>query len=381
MKRWKRKLGRLLFVRRLLSPWFAAVYALVWYRFAKLCRYGGVRRNVPVFLACLLFFAGYLLAYWIELYLYRKNSAGQVIEELWLAGNRVRLPDGTEFDYQEIRWYRKKKHQIWLFLKGHRFLWLDTESFLKKNQEYLEVMLTQSGVFATHFWRLPMAALLGIVTLWGALHVNQSAQPYNGKLSWVLQDFKHTRRVTLVHDNIYEDGLDGILTDIRSEVELPEKLYLINSFNLHFAADGTVLTLDTFVKGYDREKEIGGTYLISYNRSQSRKIEIYVNSWEGPPAEDPEENRVKDLTPLLAGMGVIPLEDTVAEWDQEVYGILYYGERSWYSTEGIRYIGPDGTVTLPDRMGTDAIEGPSISVFCPEDESITPVRYLYHGTL
>ena len=62
----------------------------------------------------------------------------------------------------------------------------------------------------------------------------------------------------------------------------------------------------------------------------------------------------KDLTPLLEAMRVLPLRETVENWQQEVYGILYYGERSW---------------------------GYSISVFCPENEAKTPVRYLYRGIL
>lgn len=377
MKQWNRKLKHLLFVWRLLNPWFAAVYGLAWLRIAKLCRYGGVRRNLPVLLACLLFFAGYLIFYGIELHLYRRNSKKQVIGELWLSGNRIRLPDKTEFDYQEIRRYQKKGNQIWLFLKGHRFLWLNTEEFTDKNREYLEVMLTQRGILATHFWKIPMLLLIGGITAAGAFHVWQSAQPYVGKLSWALQDLEHRRRVPLTHNNIYRDGLDGIFADIGTKISLPEKLYLENSFNLHFAADGTVLTFYTFVKGYDKEEGIGGTYLISYDRAHGDQIEIYVNEFQEEPDLPPE----KDLTPLLEGMRVIPLSDTVAPWEQEIYGILYYGERSWYSTEGIRYIGQDGTITFPDEMTGDVLEGPSISVFCPEDESITPVRYLYQGVL
>lgn len=378
MKLWKRKLRGLLFFRRLLSPWFTVVYGAAWYRLVRLCRFGGIRRNLPILALCALLFVGYLIFFWAELFLYQKKSGRQMMTELWLSGNRVRLPDGTEFDYKEVRWYKKKKDQIYLFLKGHRFVWLDTEDFLRENKEYLEVKLTQRGILATHFWKLPMAFLIAAITIAGGFQIVQSAKPYNGKLSWALERLKHERQVTLTHNNIYEDGLEGIFEDIRKKVPLPETLYLENSFNLHFDADGTVLTLVTFVRGYDSEKGFGGTYLISYNRGRSDKIEIYVNEFQN----EPDFDDVEELEPLFKGMQVIPLRDTVEAWDQDTYGILYYGIRNWgYNTTGIRYISADGTITEPFEPLLEEIEGASISVFCPEDESITPVRYIYQGVL
>lgn len=378
MKKWKRKLKSLLFTRRLLSPWFLVFYGLFWYRFCRLCRYGGVRRNLPVLLVCALFFLGYLIFFLVEASLYKRQSRQEIFYELWMKDNQVKLPDETEFDYGEIRWYQKKRNQIWIFLKGHRFVWLNTEDFSDRNREYLELMLTQKGIFATHFWKYPVMLLLVLVTGAGAFHVGQSAMPYNGRLSWLLQDMKDRRRVTLEHDNIYRDGLDGILEDIRTKVDLPEKLCLVNSFNLHFSADGTVESLYTFVQGYDGEGNFVDTYLISYDARKSNRLDIYLHGYGGDTVFD----RTKDLEPLFKAMRVIPLKDTVADWDQDTYGILYYGERSWgYNSEGIRYINGEGVVTMPGEFVSGEIEGPSVSVFCPEDESITPVRYLYQGVL
>ena len=75
------------------------------------------------------------------------------------------------------------------------------------------------------------------MTFLGAAGTAWSAVPFNGKLSWVINELQSSRRVRLVHNNIYEDGLDGLLEDIRGKVDLPEKLCLVNSFNLHFRAD------------------------------------------------------------------------------------------------------------------------------------------------
>lgn len=79
---------------------------------------------------------------------------------------------------------------------------------------------------------------------------------------------------------------------------------------------------------------------------------------------------------------VLPLRDAVADWKEEVYGILYYGERSWgYNRDGIRYLDRDGAVSLPPELIEQEIVGYSVSIFCPENESVMPKRYLYRGLL
>lgn len=380
----KGRLRGFLFTERLFSLLFLVFYIPAWGAFVRLCLYGGVRRNLPVLAVCVLFFLVYLAVYFAEVRLYKKRSPGKRYTQAELKENRVLLwkeeegqENSAEFDLKDLRWYRKKKGQIFLFLKGHRFVWLDTERLSEQKREFLELKLTQKGVFAARFWRIPIALLLAAVTFLGAAGVVWSGIPYNGKLSWALEELRSSRKVRLVHDNIYEDGLDGILEDIRKRVDLPETLCLVNSFNLHFRADGTVESLYTFVKGFDEEGNFVDSYLIDYDRSSSDKITVWLGG-----AADTDFDREKDLTPLVEAMRVLPLQETVENWNEEVYGILYYGERSWgYSTEGIRYLEPDGSVSLPGAFVSEEIKGYSISVFCPENEAAAPVRYLYRGIL
>lgn len=346
---WRRKLRGFLWTRRLLSPLFLAVYVPAWGAFLRLCLYGGVRRNLPLLALCMLFLAGYLAVYLAELRMYGKRSPRQIFAEIELEENQLTAVQGKEawqtFDLKDVRWYRKKKGQIFLFLKGHRFVWLDAEGLSEQKREFLELKLTQKGIWATGFWRLPVALLLAAVTFLGAAGVVWSAVPFNGKLSWVIHGLQTSRKVRLIHDNIYEDGLDGILEDIRKKVDLPETLCLVNSFNLHFQADGTVESLYVFVKGFDENGEFVDSYLIDYKAHSSDKVII----WLGGAADESYEQE-KDLKPLLEAMRVMPLRETVEGWQQDSYGIRYYG-------------------------------GNSISVFCPEDESVAPVQYLYRGVL
>ena len=381
---WRRKLRGFLWTGRLFCPLFLVVYVTAWGAFVRLCLYGGVRRNLPLLALCMTFFAVYLIVYLVELCLYGKRSLKRIFSQFEIEENRIAAEweeddrkQQAVFELRDVRWYRKKKGQIFLFLKGHRFVWLDTEQISEQKREFLEMKLTQRGILATHFWRIPIALILAGVTFLGAAGTAWSAVPFNGKLSWVINELQSSRRVRLVHNNIYEDGLDGILEDIRGKVDLPEKLCLVNSFNLHFQADGTVETLYTFVKGFDENGNFVDSYLISYDAADSDKITIWLGG-----AADMEFDQEKDLEPLLEAMRVLPLKETVENWQEDIYGILYYGERSWgYSTEGIRYLEPDGSVSYPGAYVSAEIKGFSVSVFCPENEAVTPVRYLYRGIL
>lgn len=381
---WRRKLRGFLWTGRLFCPLFLVVYVTAWGAFVRLCLYGGVRRNLPLLALCMAFFAVYLIVYLVELCMYGKRSLKRIFSQFEIEENRIAAEweeddrkQQAVFELRDVRWYRKKKEQIFLFLKGHRFVWLDTEQISEQKREFLEMKLTQRGILATHFWRIPIALILAGVTFLGAAGTAWSAVPFNGKLSWVINELQSSRRVRLVHNNIYEDGLDGILEDIRGKVDLPEKLCLVNSFNLHFRADGTVETLYTFVKGFDENGNFVDSYLISYDAADSDKITIWLGG-----AADMEFAQEKDLEPLLEAMRVLPLKETVENWQEDIYGILYYGERSWgYSTEGIRYLEPDGSVSYPGAYASAEIKGFSVSVFCPENEAVTPVRYLYRGIL
>ena len=61
------------------------------------------------------------------------------------------------------------------------------------------------------------------------------------------------------------EDADAVLvrSAVMHDMDLPEKLCLVNSFNLHFRADGTVETLYTFVKGFDENGNFVDSYLIS----------------------------------------------------------------------------------------------------------------------
>ena len=90
-------------------------------------------------------------------------------------------------------------------------------------------------------------ALLGTIYFGG--RIIYSAIPYNGHLSWKLDELWKKREVDFVHDNFFEDGIEGILTDLEEKLEMPKNLYVVNGFKMSFNETGKVQTLDTFLYG------------------------------------------------------------------------------------------------------------------------------------
>lgn len=184
---------------------------------------------------------------------------------------------------------------------------------------------------------------------------------------------QNKKTVKLKHDNIYEDGIDGLLEDLGKVIDFPQHMMLKNSFNLHFAPDGTISSIDTMWYGYDERYTYVDSYLISYDRSKS----VYISVWFGGGTGDVYDVE-KDVNVLFEALRVIPVEDAVKDWEEPEYGILYKGVRDWgYNTEGIYYIDKEKHIDIPSEVVYQEIKGPTVSVFCPKDESITPKRYIY----
>lgn len=61
-----------------------------------------------------------------------------------------------------------------------------------------------------------------------------SAIPYNGALSWKIDEWRNQKKIELTHTNFFETGVEGILEDIETELDLPDELYVQNKFQLSF---------------------------------------------------------------------------------------------------------------------------------------------------
>lgn len=150
-------------------------------------------------------------------------------------------------------------------------------------------------------------------------------------------------KITLKHDNFFDDSVAGILEDLDNEIGLPKKIYLVNHFNVTFYATGEIAAIDTFFYGEDEDGETR-TYLVDYNRKKSSKMTVYINNYA---KTDYEENMC--LTPLFELLGNIKVKEQVDSWAEETkshtFGISYSGKRAFTSADSLQVINAENTDT------------------------------------
>ena len=150
--------------------------------------------------------------------------------------------------------------------------------------------------------------MLGTIYFGG--RIIYSAIPYNGHLSWKLDELWKKREVDFVHDNLFEDGIEGILTDLEEKLEMPKNLYVVNGFKMSFNETGKVQTLDTFLYGKNK-KGTEKTYLITYDRKINEKIIVWVNG-----EANADYNADMRFEPMLRILEKADSENQVKMWWQ-----------------------------------------------------------------
>lgn len=65
-----------------------------------------------------------------------------------------------------------------------------------------------------------------LVTLYSGGHVIYSAIPYNGALSWKIDEWLRKKEIKLVHNNFFKDGVEGVLLDLDEAMDLPDELLM-----------------------------------------------------------------------------------------------------------------------------------------------------------
>ena len=377
-----------------------------WFHLYSLCRFGRLYKNIPILLFCLLWWIG-AVVYGLKLWnAYKRNRCKVLFDDLIIEDGEMLLKRNSErgmnqhviasyeqtvnygqasgenakqkgvvterFSEKEIKWFIIRKNTVRFFLKDKRVLTLDLSLLDEKAKAFLMIKLSAVSFFGKKYWRILACIVLSTVTVLGTAAVVRSAMPWQGKLGTYLVFGKNKKTVELVHDNVYEGGIEGVLEDIRTKIDMPETLCISGSFNMHFASDGKILSLNTMLHGFDEYGNFTDSYLISYEAAHSSKITVFLHGATG--AVFKEE---KDFAPLREAVSLIPWEEAIKQWeDEDCYGILYYGKREWRSREGIRILNEDGTDSLPPDRDS-YFYGYSISLFCPENEQLTPVRYLY----
>lgn len=244
----------------------------------------------------------------------------------------------------------------------------------------VKLKLSHEG-YRAPFPKARLAVFLIVTALFGGL-IAYTGIPYHGKLAWKIQSLQNHRTIKFVHSNLYEDGIRGMLKDVRKAVSLPEELYLSDNLTVIFRADGTITDMETMLCGQDASGKIR-TFLLSYNAEHSDKLDVWINR-----DTDFSLDGEKALSPLFVLLDASDFRSEVETWytlsRNRRYGIFYSGRRTFHTDEGLRFLegdadgdGRPGSVSALGLLSEGGeIRGYAMSLYLPDQASVTPIRYL-----
>ncbi|AQS03358.1 WD40/YVTN/BNR-like repeat-containing protein [Clostridium beijerinckii] len=376
MKKYRQIIRRSIFLSMMSNLIFVFIYCISLYELYTLSRFGRFHNNTIILFGCITFILVWLTYVIIKSVKKPISVPQQIIEKYKFNESNIKVlqEDGLEIDFRDIKSFRINRKYVVITLRNRDILVL---SMIDRTDEEIGVIkksLNEGKIFKSNYktiWIYIAMIVIATATLFYGAKIYNDTISYNGKLSWFLSDLKNKKTVKFEHNNIYENGIEGIFADINKEIHMPDKLYVSSNFNFNFNSDGTITSFDTYLYGKDNKGKLE-SYLISYNNDKSDKITIYLNG-----QVDADYNEDKLLEPLLSTMKAIPLKDTVSKWNENKYGIIYYGNRSFgYNTDGITYINPEGSTKAASKASSEII-GYAVSVFVPGKEKIyTPYRYI-----
>lgn len=217
---------------------------------------------------------------------------------------------------------------------------------------------------------LCLVIICGITGFYG-YKIYKDSSDYGTRLFWFLDDLKHVNKADFTDDNLYKDGISGILKDIDNKCSLPKQLYLSDTFKIEFSKDGRVNTIDALIYGRDDKGE-DKSFLIYYDRNKSKYINIETGRYTNCTYSDDYL-----LEPFVETISALSLQSAVLNWSEENdFGVLYCGKRNWgFNDEGIVFIDENGK-NIGVTPSDNGIIGYTVSVYVPgKEDKYTPLRY------
>ena len=170
-----------------------------------------------------------------------------------------------------------------------------------------------------------------LATLYFGGRMIYSAIPYNGALSWEIDELLRKKEIKLVHNNFFNDGVEGVLLDLDNALHLPDELFIVNKYQMTFDESGTIQSIYAFLYGKDEKGETR-TYLVDYHTEKDENISVWVDG-----AANTNYDGNMRLAPMLAILEQADCERQVTAWAQNdkqgPYEILYMGSRSFQTEE------------------------------------------------
>ena len=237
--------------------------------------------------------------------------------------------------------------------------------------------------FSKTFFRIILSIeLIVLVTIAGVfgMRIIESGMKYNGKLSWKIDEWTRSKKIMLEHNNIYENGIEGIFEDLETKLDLPDELYLVNQFSVKFNYEGNITEIYSFFYGKDDSGKTR-TYLLDYNNRKSDKMTVWLDGNAGAEYEEADK-----MQPLFDLMKYVNLQDEIRGYNNEqgssAFELKYFGYREIASSMDLCVLDQDGASMHLDNVLEEngKYAGYEFSVYTLDKDGVLVTRYMdgYH---
>lgn len=244
----------------------------------------------------------------------------------------------------------------------------------------VRLILRHRGYRASYF-KFRLVLFVAISLVFGGMIVH-TAIPYNGALSWKIDDFLNHKKINFTHNNIYKNGINGVIDDVGEKISLPEKLYVSDDFYIEFTEDGTITNVETMLYGENDKGQLKG-FLLSYDYKKENRINVWLNEGEGLSI-----NPDKLLNPFFAILKQSSYKEQAHSWNlvkqDQTYAFLYSGKQTVNSEDGLFILDgdADGDGKYNSGLSTSKLasggefNGYKASLYIKNNKDISSVSYL-----
>lgn len=196
---------------------------------------------------------------------------------------------------------------------------------------------------------------------------------HRGHLSEKIEEYKTTKYIPFIHNNIDEDGLDGLMDDLAARFDMPDELYQSGDFQATFKNDGTITELDWYIYGRDKNGKTQ-SFLISYDASKSSHIAVHTGGYvDDGYTEDME---IEPLLQISRGGYKKVINDYLLFSMQKEFVIRYHGKQTLYTPDNV--IDTENLYSVEDieEIFTEhpTISGYVVSIESPAYNVMSPIR-------
>lgn len=207
-----------------------------------------------------------------------------------------------------------------------------------------------------------------VITVFFAGKIIHAAIPYNGALSWKIDSLLHHKPIPFSEQNIYEDGINKFMADLESKLDLPEKKYIADDFNIEFDQQGQITLVETFLYGQNKKGK-DNTFLIYYNAEKDpNNISVDVDGFVNVTYQEE-----KSLDPMIQILNQIDLKKEMFNFqtnsEVEHYHLSYSGRQRFYA--GQKLIPISGNIS-----SDNAVEGFAVTLTPLNQDNILPLIFI-----